>query len=98
VLIKLQLTIKHIEHRAYQLWIEENISSDDAIGNCSMWVIVMKQAFPELKIVKGSISNQFTNNGYHEYLIAPNGSIVDPTRAQFDNLFGNNWKYNLKES
>jgi len=89
----MKLTIKDIEHRAYQLWIIENVSPTEAIGNCSMWVIVMKQAFPELKIVKGYVKNTFTNNAYHEYLIAPNGSIVDPTRAQFDNLFGSNWSY-----
>lgn len=75
-------------------WIENNVTSENALENCSMWALIMKRDFPELKIIKGSITHIFCNACYHEYLISPCGKIIDPTRIQFDILFGKDWSYN----
>jgi len=85
--------IKQIELKAYSNWIDQNIAPEEAIGNCALWVRVMRQAFPELKIVVGAVKHEWCNSAYHEWLSTNNGEIIDPTRSQFDMLFGRNWMY-----
>ncbi len=87
-------------HQCYEQWIEENIPKDELVGNCTMWVRVMQQAFPELTMVGGYIKGDgsaffsFFNFNYHEYLVTEDGAIVDPTKVQFDALLGKGkWCY-----
>lgn len=89
--------LKRIELRAYENWIELNVIDEELFMNCSLWVRVMRQAFPELTIVFGSVRHRYARSAYHEYLITEDGEIVDPTRKQFDSMFGDNWSYNRLE-
>lgn len=86
--------------RIYQGWIEEHIPKDEIVGNCTIWARVMREAFPELTHVGGYVRRQKSddpfwacvlNEGrrvhYHEYLRAPDGTVVDPTWRQFGDGF-----------
>ena len=48
-------------------------------GLCVWRSAQMREAFPELKEVRG-----FANNREHVWLVAPEGEIVDPTEEQFE--------------
>lgn len=74
------------------------------MGNCTLWSRVMSQAFPELILVGGYVKGDGSaffsafNFNYHEYLITPDGDIVDPTGSQFDYLLGHGrWHYERRE-
>lgn len=82
-----------INNKIYEDWITQNITLEDAYENCAFWSLVMSRDFPELTIIKGSVQHPYSKCCYHEYLKTPTGEIVDPTRIQFDTMFGNNWKY-----
>lgn len=86
--------LKWVELRAYRNWIEQNVSVEEAFGNCSLWVRVMQQAFPELEIIIGSVKHRHCDEAYHEWLKTAEGTIIDPSRKQFDLMFDNDWKYN----
>lgn len=85
--------MENMEHRAYELWIQHNVSRDEAFQNCTLWTRVMQRDFPELRRVEGAVKHRYSMHDYHEYLLAPNGEIIDPTRSQFDDLFGTDWEY-----
>ena len=82
-----------MEHRAYETWIQDNVTPDLAFQNCALWTRMMKENFPELRRVEGAVKHRFSSHAYHEFLVAPNGTIVDPTRSQFDDIFGDGWEY-----
>lgn len=82
-----------VTHNIYIDWIESNVSPKSALSNCALWCLVMKREFPELKIVEGDVKTEWWPSWYHEYLITPKGHKVDPTRIQFDMMFGEKWEY-----
>ena len=80
--------------KIYNDWISQNITPETACENCAFWSLIMKRDFPELILIRGSIYNPYSQDCYHEYLITKSGTIIDPTRIQFDVMFGKNWGYN----
>ena len=91
--------IRCFEHRAYKLWIEEYVDPDETFNNCTLWTRVMQRDFPELERIEGYVVHEYATHGaYHEYLKAPDGTIIDPSRAQFDAMFGTNWEYKNEEN
>jgi len=78
----------------YSNWINQNVAPEDTPGECAYWSKVMLQNFPELLHIGGEVFHQFAKSGeYHEYLMTKDGKIIDPTRHQFDHIFGDNWSY-----
>lgn len=55
-------------------------------GKCFEAVQQMTSAFPELKPVCGFVETTWGNDQHH-WCVAADGSIVDPTRAQFPVVF-----------
>ncbi|MCK5021596.1 MAG: hypothetical protein KAS32_31600, partial [Candidatus Peribacteraceae bacterium] len=92
-------TIDHIIEKSYQEWIVQNVAEGEDFGNCTLWCRVMQQAFPELERIEGDVYGKMflersTRPHYHEYLITPEGKIIDPTAGQFDLIFGKGkWYY-----
>jgi len=66
----------------YQDWIDENVPSYP-LGLCGSVTLEMVQAFTELKRVRGLYNCPFDGCRSHWWCIAPDGTIVDPTAAQF---------------
>jgi hypothetical protein len=71
----------------YLDWITDNVPGD-GWNQCFTMTLSMKAAFPELIRVRGHV---LLSNGWplrpHWWLRAPDGSIVDPTVAQFSNAY-----------
>jgi hypothetical protein len=68
----------------YDDWIREYFTSQSGIllGKCREAVTEMRKAFPELAEVRGHVTCAWGRRG-HFWATAPDGTIVDPTRAQF---------------
>lgn len=56
------------------------------LGRCAEAVEEMALAFPELEIKKGHVYTTWGKRG-HWWLVTDDGSIVDPTAAQFPIIF-----------
>jgi hypothetical protein len=67
---------------AYKTWIAANVEGN-GYGQCSEATEAMADAFPELKRVRGHYYCHRWGERTHWWLVAPDGSIVDPTAAQF---------------
>lgn len=65
----------------YSAWISEHVSK--TYGTCAEVTLAMQQAFPELKRVRGHYYCAIWGQRAHWWLVAPDGSIVDPTKDQF---------------
>lgn len=58
---------------------------DPMVERCDLVVPLMAAQFPELRQAVGNYVPAGRNSGvYHHWLVAPDGSIIDPTGAQFD--------------
>lgn len=66
---------------AYTDWIAANVP--EAYGKCAAVTLAMLVAFPELKRVRGHYYRYAWGERSHWWLVAPDGSIVDPTADQF---------------
>jgi hypothetical protein len=67
---------------AHQKWIDENVTGN-GYGKCAEASEAMLAAFPELKRVRGHYYCMIWGERAHWWLVATDGSIVDPTSAQF---------------
>jgi hypothetical protein len=65
----------------YLDWIAANIAK--AYGECAEATDRMAAAFPELTRVRGHYYCPIWGERAHWWLVAPDGSIVDPTASQF---------------
>src|SRR5687767_13556478 len=54
-----------------------------AYGNCVEATTAMASAFPELRRVRGHYYCAVWGERQHWWLVTPDGTIVDPTAAQF---------------
>ena len=72
----------------YNQWIQNFILKLGFVrGMCVHAANEMKQAFPELRIVKGfAVFNEAYESARaeHAWLITEDGTILDPTKGQFD--------------
>ena len=66
--------------KEYREWIEE---SSFGRGDCAEATIAMSEAFPELRRVRGHYYCVLLGERPHWWLVAPDGSVVDPTSVQF---------------
>lgn len=66
----------------YQEWIAANVKGD-GYGQCAEVTAAMAQAFPELTRVRGHYLDAWWGERAHWWCIAPDGTVVDPTAAQF---------------
>lgn len=65
--------------KQYDEWIKTNYPTRlEAVGMCLTATRRMVEAFPELRRVPGWVDGQD-----HVWCVTPDGSIVDPTRAQY---------------
>lgn len=66
--------------KPYDEWIKTNYPTRlEAVGMCGTATRRMCEAFPELARVAGWLSGRD-----HWWCVTPDGSIVDPTRVQYD--------------
>ncbi len=65
----------------YAKWAADNVP--DPVGRCAEATAAMAAAFPELTRVRGHVYNLAWGRREHWWLTAPDGTIVDPTAAQF---------------
>lgn len=65
----------------YELWIAVNVA--DPLGRCAEASAEMVAAFPELTRVRGHYFCPVWGERAHWWCVAPDGTIVDPTAAQF---------------
>lgn len=80
----------------YRQWMQENVpqSFDAQLRECTRYVPLMAQAFPELIVCKGVVSSADNPDNIgtgrkeypHMWLKTKEGVIVDPTVKQFDAL------------
>lgn len=70
----------------YADWIAANVTK--AYGQCAEVTEAMADAFPELTRVRGRYLCPIWGERDHWWLIAPDGSIVDPTASQFPSKGG----------
>jgi hypothetical protein len=75
----------------YKIWIENWLSRNNPVGKCAEATMEMKKAFPELTRVGGDFFCPKWLQSSHWWLIAPDGSIVDPTIGQF--IYTNDSQY-----
>jgi hypothetical protein len=62
-------------------------------GKCREAAKEMKEAFPELTIVRGFIIDMLWGERNHWWLVDTEGKIVDPTKTQFPCVFSYNaWR------
>ena len=66
----------------YADWISANVKGD-GYGKCHLATLAMVEAFPELQRVRGHYFCWTWGVREHWWCVAPDGSIVDPTIAQF---------------
>ena len=68
----------------YEAWISERYpTQQSAYGKCAEATTSMVAAFPELKRVRGHYFCLIWGEREHWWCIAPDETIVDPTRKQF---------------
>jgi hypothetical protein len=65
----------------YAAWIAANVA--DPRRTCRETTLAMAAAFPELRRVRGHYCHGLIGEAPHWWLVAPDGSIVDPTAVQF---------------
>ena len=65
----------------YEAWITANVS--DPHGRCFEWSVAMRARFPELRQAKGWYHELGGTSHCHWWCVAPDGTVVDPTRGQF---------------
>jgi len=65
----------------YQKWITQNVK--ESYGTCQKVTKTMANDFPELKRVRGHYDCPLWGERAHWWLIALDGTIVDPTLSQF---------------
>jgi hypothetical protein len=65
----------------YTEWIETY--QGQVYGMCASLTQQMIEAFPELKRVRGHYLDPVWGRREHWWCVAPDGSIVDPTKSQF---------------
>jgi len=65
----------------YQAWIRENVPENPA-GKCREVTRRMREAFPELRRVRGHFLD-VSGERPHWWLLDPDGDILDPTVSQF---------------
>jgi hypothetical protein len=68
--------------KRYQEWIQANVEGD-GFGDCREVTERMAAQFPELRRVRGFYEDWLWGDREHWWLVAPDGSIVDPTAEQF---------------
>lgn len=66
----------------YQSWINKHVPLY-CKGLCDVLAQQMAKAFSELTVVKGIYDCPLWDERGHWWCVAPDGSIVDPTAAQF---------------
>lgn len=66
----------------YEQWIAEHIPGE-AYGLCAEATKAMALVFPELRRVRGHYYCPHWGRRAHWWLVAPDGSIIDPTARQF---------------
>jgi len=70
---------------AYQAWIDAYVSNTPnryVRGKCGKATLAMVEAFPELRRQAGFVHVDWGRE-QHWWCVAPDGSIVDPTRSQY---------------
>lgn len=69
----------------YGEWIGKNCPSKPtgALGHCAEFVDLMAAVFPELRKTRGFYHCHKWGRRTHWWLVAPDGSVVDPTVLQF---------------
>lgn len=68
----------------YFVWIITNVPGT-GYGQCKDYSQAMLRAFPELRLVRGFFHCVWGAR-QHFWLVAPDGSVVDPTRRQFPGM------------
>lgn len=68
--------------KCYIDWIESNVT--DPHLKCAEYTLAMQEEFPELKRVRGYYHDVFDGKRTHWWLVTSEGSIIDPTVAQFN--------------
>lgn len=82
-------SVNNLRSLGYELWIQDNYpDSDSAYLKCAEATEEMIAAFPELKRVRGLASvaepyNLPPTRTPHWWCVAPDGTIVDPTKHQY---------------
>jgi hypothetical protein len=72
--------------RKYDEWIEANV--DESFGLCAAWTKRMAEEFPELRRARGHYLDALWGPREHWWLVAPDGSVVDPTKDQLPDKIG----------
>ena len=68
----------------YLDWIEKCLpTAEDAYGDCIYFSQLMASVFPELRLAYGTFEDLIWGVRWHQWCVAPNGEIVDPTVKQF---------------
>jgi len=70
----------------YAAWITEHDDPADPLrgrGKCQERSTAMARAFPELRVVAGYYYDAHWGPQQHWWCVAPDGTVVDPTAAQF---------------
>jgi hypothetical protein len=67
----------------YKQWIDDWLLSHSSIAACSSATWDMMRTFPELRRVRGHYYCTIWGPREHWWLIATDGSVVDPTAEQF---------------
>lgn len=70
----------------YQAWIEAALAGGNGYGECKKVTQEMSEVFPELKRVSGFYYDMSWGRRQHFWMITPDGTVVDPTAAQFPSL------------
>lgn len=72
----------------YAKWIRKNYPTRiSALAVCQGATAKMVEAFPELKRVPGHVYTVHFGRRAHWWCETPDGSVVDPTAAQFEDAF-----------
>jgi hypothetical protein len=73
----------------YAAWVEAQNLPECPAGLCHSVAVQMREAFPELTLVRGHYVVWGDEKQYpHWWLTTPDGEIVDPTAAQFGGMPG----------
>lgn len=69
----------------YRDWIDGHVTTvQAAYGTCRSVSAQMKQAFPELRVVRGFYLDVSGKHHPHHWCEDLEGEVVDPTRIQFE--------------